>query len=76
VNHIRKTAIPPDIDSDEAVLFPTSLGTPLASGEASKKVEKIFRIYGYHITVTTLRDMISTHVEDMFQTGQLTPDGK
>ena len=76
VNHLRKTAIPDEIDSDDAVLFPTWLGTPLSSGEASKKVEKIFKTYGYHITITTLRGMISTHVEDMFQSQELTPEGK
>lgn len=75
VTHIRKTAIQPEMDSDDAVLFPTYKGTPLSSGEASKKVEKIFRTYGYHITITTLRDMISTHVEDMFQAGNLTREG-
>lgn len=74
VNNLRKSAIPPEIDSDESALFPTYGGTPLASGEASRKVEKIFRIYGYHINITTLRDMISTHVEDMFQAGELTKE--
>ncbi len=76
VTYIRKTAIPPELDSDDAVLFPTYKGTPLSSGEASKKVEKIFRTYGYHLTITTLRDMISTHIEDMFQSGKLTNEGK
>jgi hypothetical protein len=76
VTYIRKTAIPPELDSDDAVLFPTYKGTPLSSGEASKKVEKIFRTYGYHLTITTLRDMISTRIEDMFQSGELTSEGK
>jgi hypothetical protein len=76
VTYIRKTAIPPELDSDDAVLFPTYKGTPLSSGEASKKVEKIFRTYGYHLTITTLRDMISTRIEDMFQSRELTSEGK
>ena len=76
VNHLRKSAIPQDIDSDDSALFPTYGGTPLTSGEASRKVEIIFKRYGYHINITTLRDMISTHVEDMFQEGELTKEGQ
>jgi hypothetical protein len=76
VNHLRKTAIPFEIDSDEACLFPTYSGSPLSSGEASKKVTRIFATYGYHLTITTLRAMISTHVEDIFQSGGHTQDGK
>lgn len=75
VNHIRKSAISPENDSEDSVLFPTYNGTPLSSGEVSKKVEKIFKIYGYHITITKLRAMISTYIEDMYRLGKLNEQG-
>lgn len=72
IKYIRKHIIPDDIDSDEAVVFPSFKGSPLCQGEASKKVSNIFKRYGYHITVTKLRAMISTHVEDKFRSEEIT----
>lgn len=76
VDHIRKSAILPEHDSEEAALFLTYIGTPLSDGEASKKVERIFHRYGYHVTITKLRAMISTHIEDMYHENKLTIEGK
>lgn len=76
VNNIRQCAIKPEHDSEEATLFPNYEGKILASGEITKKVENVFRYYGYHITITKLRDMISTHIEDMYRCGKLTEQGE
>lgn len=75
VLYLRKQIIPPEIDSDEAVLFPNSKGQQLATGELTRKIQNIFTPYGYHITVTRLRDMISTHIQELFEAGKLTVDG-
>lgn len=75
VDNLRKSAILPEFDSKDAALFPTYNGTPLSSGEVSKKVEKIFKVYGYHITITKLRAMISTYIEEMKCLGKLTDQG-
>lgn len=76
VKHIRKQVIPESIDSDEAVLFPTSKQTPLVHGEVSKKINLIFKTYGYDLTVTKLRDMFSTHIEELYQDGTISNPGK
>lgn len=76
VKHIRKQVIEEDIDSDDATLFPTYKKTPLARGEASKKINSIFKKYGYDLTVTKLRDMISTHVEMLYSTGKISITGE
>lgn len=72
IKYIRKHIIPEDVDSDEAVVFPSFKGSPLCQGEASKKVSNIFKRYGYHLSVTKLRAMISTHVEDKFRSQEIT----
>ena len=76
VRYIRKQIIPEDIDSNDATLFPTFAGTPLAKGESTKKINLIFKKYGYNLTVTKLRDMLSTHLEDLFSSGKLSAEGK
>jgi len=45
IKYIRKHIIPIEIDSDDAVVFPSWKGTPLHQGEVSKKVSHIFRRY-------------------------------
>lgn len=75
VNHIRKQRIPEDVDSDDATLFPTYNGTPLSKGEVNKKVNSVFKKYGYDICITKLRDMMSTHIEDLHQSGQISETG-
>jgi hypothetical protein len=72
IKYIRKHIIPEDIDSEDAVVFPSFKGSPLCQGEASKKVSNIFKRYGYHLSVTKLRAMISTHVEDKFRSQEIT----
>jgi hypothetical protein len=72
IKYIRKHIIPEDIDSEDAVVFPSFKGSPLCQGEASKKVSNIFKRYGYHLSVTRLRAMISTHVEDKFRSQEIT----
>jgi hypothetical protein len=72
IKYIRKHIIPQDVDSQEAVVFPSFKGSPLCQGEASKKVSNIFKRYGYHITVTKLRAMISTHIEEKFRSDEIT----
>lgn len=72
IKYIRKHVIPPEIDSEEAVVFPSFKGSPLCQGEASKKASNIFKRYGYHLSVTKLRAMISTHVEDKFRSDEIT----
>ena len=71
IKYIRRYVITDEIDSDDAVVFPSFLGTPLSPGEGSKKVTSIFRRYGYHITITKLRAMISTHLEDKFHQNEI-----
>lgn len=72
VRYIRPQIIPADIDSDEAFLFPNSKGSKLASGELSRKISNTFKVYGYHFTVTRLRDMISTHIADLHRDQKIT----
>lgn len=72
VKYLRKYVIPDDIDSEEAALFPSWKGTPLSQGEASKKISNIFKRYGYNLSVTRLRAIISTHVEERYQSGNIT----
>jgi hypothetical protein len=72
VSYLRPQIIPPEIDSDESILFPNSKGQQLATGELTRKIQNIFTPYGYHITVTRLRDMASTHIEDLFSSGRIT----
>lgn len=74
VKYIRPHVIPPDIDSDEAALFPSWKGTPLAQGEASRKVSNIFKRYGFILSTTRLRDIISTHVEEQFRKDEITKE--
>jgi hypothetical protein len=74
VKYIRKHVIPLEVDSDESVLFPSWKGTPLAQGEASKKVNNIFKRYGYNLTITRMRSIISTHVEEKFQQNEINQD--
>jgi hypothetical protein len=74
VKYIRKHVISPECDSGEAVLFPSWKGTPLAQGEASKKFSNIFRRYGYNLTVTRLRSIISTHVEEKFKKNEISQE--
>jgi hypothetical protein len=75
VKYIRIQIIPEEIDSDEAALFPSFAQTPLGRGEASKKINLVFRKYGYDLSVTKLRDMLSTHIEELFRDGKLTATG-
>ena len=74
VKYIRKHVIPSEVDSDESVLFPSWKGTPLVQGEASKKVSNIFRRYGYNLTITRLRSIISTHIEERFRQAEITEE--
>lgn len=75
VRYIRSQRIPGDIDSDDATLFPTYKGTPLVKGEVNRKVNSIFATYGYDICVTKLRDMLSTHVEELYTSAQISETG-
>jgi hypothetical protein len=75
VKHIRKQRIPEEVDSDEATLFPSYLGTPLTKGEANRKVHLIFEKYGYDLSITKLRDMLSTHIEELYKSGTITQEG-
>ena len=72
IKYIRIHVISSDIDSDDAVVFPSFKGTPLCPGEGSKKVSNIFKRYGYQLTVTKLRAIISTHLEDKFHNNEIT----
>ena len=76
VKYIRPHVIGPDIDSDDAVVFPSFRGTPLSSGEATKKINNVFSSYGYDLSITTLRDMLATHIETLYQDGKLTEEGQ
>ena len=76
VKYIRKQVIPQEIDSDEATLFPTFKGTPLAKGEVSRKINSIFKTYGYDLNVTKLRDMLSCHIEDLKVDGKVSTTGE
>jgi hypothetical protein len=71
IKYIRKHVIPQDVDSDDAVVFPSYRGTPLCQGEGSKKVSNIFKRYGYQLSVTRLRAMISTHLEERFHQNEI-----
>jgi hypothetical protein len=75
VKFIRKQRIPDEIDSDEATLFPTYKGTPLTKGEASKKINLVFVKYGYDLSVTKLRDILSTYIEELHSSGKMTQKG-
>lgn len=76
VKYIRAQIISPDIDSDESCLFPSFAKTPLGRGEASKKIGLIFQIYGYDLSVTKLRDMLATHIEELFRGGKISETGQ
>lgn len=76
VKFIRKQRIPDEIDSDEATLFPTYKGTPLTKGEASKKINLVFVKYGYDLSVTKLRDILSTYIEELHSSGKMTQKGE
>ncbi len=76
VKFIRKQRIPDEIDSDEATLFPTYKGTPLTKGEASKKINLVFVKYGYDLSVTKLRDILSTYIEELHLSGKMTQKGQ
>ena len=75
VKYIRPHVIPPDIDSEEAVVFCTFAGTALHQGEVSKKLNQFFLRYGYDLNVTRLRSIISTHLEELIQKKTITPEG-
>lgn len=75
VKYIRRQRISEEIDSDEAPLFPTYSGTPLSNGEGNKKINSVFKRYGFDLSVTRLRDMLSTHIEDRFQDGKISSQG-
>jgi hypothetical protein len=71
VKYLRKDIIPAEIDSEDAVLFPSWKGTPLSQGEGSKKISNIFQRYGYNLSITRLRAMISTHIEERFKNNEI-----
>lgn len=72
IKYIRKGVISDDINSDESVVFPSFKGSPLSQGEACKKIQHIFQRYGYKLTVTSLRKMISTHLLENFHSQKIT----
>jgi hypothetical protein len=74
VKYVRRHVVSSESDSGEAVLFPSWKSTPLAQGEASKKVSNIFKRYGYNLTVTRLRSIISTHVEEKFNKNEISKE--
>jgi hypothetical protein len=76
IKYIRPHVIGPEIDSDDAVVFPSFKGTPLSAGEATRKIKNVFLTYGYDISITTLRDMLATHVEVLYQEDKLTEQGE
>lgn len=76
VKYLRNQIIPEEIDSDQATLFPTFAKTPLAKGEVSKKINSIFKRYGYDLNVTKLRDMLSCHIEDLHTEGKISNIGE
>jgi len=76
VKYIRSQVITEDIDSDESTLFPTFITTPLTSGEATKKINSIFKTYGYDLSITKLRDMLSCHIEELKRDGKISDTGE
>ena len=75
VKYIRPWVIPPNVDTEESVIFCTSIGTPLSPGEISRKVGKIFLRYGYKLNVTRLRSLLSTHIQEAVENKRITADG-
>ena len=76
VRYIRPHIIPHNYDSEDAIVFCTSHGTPLHQGEITKKINKFFLRYGYNLNVTKLRGILATHLEESVQNETITPDGK
>ena len=64
VKYIRKQILPPEFDSDEAKVFLTWAGKPLAQGDTTRKIKKFFSRYGYDLSVTRLREIMATHIEE------------
>ena len=75
VKYIRSYVIPANVDSEEAIVFCTSNGTPLAQGEISKKIGNLFLRYGYRLNVTKLRSILATEIEDAAERGEINPEG-
>jgi len=73
VKYVRRQILPEELDSDEAKVFLTYQGNALAQGDVNKKVKKFFERYGYDLTVTKLREIMMTHVEE--SSGELTNEG-
>ena len=73
VKYVRKQILPDELDSDEAKVFLTYQGKALGQGDTTKKVKKFFERYGYDLTVTKLREIMMTHVEE--SSGELTNEG-
>jgi site-specific recombinase XerC len=64
VKFIRPQILPLEYDSPEAKVFLNWCGKPLPQGDLNKKVKNFFRRYGYDLSITRLREIIATHVEE------------
>lgn len=73
VKYLRPQILADEYDSDDAKVFLNWNGKPLGPGDLNKKVKKFFRRYGYDLSITRLREIIATHVEDSAQ--DLTNEG-
>lgn len=73
VKYIRKQILQEEYDSDDAKVFLNWEGKPLIMGVMNRKVKSFFARYGYDLTVTRLREIVATHIEESSQ--QLTSTG-
>lgn len=64
MKYLRPQILPEEYDSPEAKVFLNWNGKPLGAGDLNKKVNKFFKRYGYDLTITRLREIIATHVEN------------
>ena len=64
VQYMRRQIIPLDQDSEDSALLLTYSGTPLFQGELNKKIQLVFKPFGFKLSVTALRKMQSTAFDD------------
>lgn len=74
VEYLRKYILPEEFNTDDAKVFLNWGGKPLAQGEVNKKVQSFFRRYGYDLSITRLRSILATHIEE--SSNDLTNEGK
>lgn len=61
---LRKQVIEEEFDSDESKVFLNWEGRAFSTGEINRRIKSFFKRYGYDLSVTRLREIVATHVEE------------